>query len=369
MATATQLQVEEVPQQLNSLQQAISSKVCARVGLLGNPSDGFYGKTISFSLANFYAEVKLTPAAAGVSFQPHPQHDSCEFDSLGALGHRLDTQGYYGGIRLLMALCKRFHAHCSKAGLTLPAKGFSLSYDTNIPRQAGLSGSSAIICAGLNCLLQYFQVPESVLPVQQQPSLILSAEAELGITAGLQDRVIQVYGGVVCMDFDQQHMEACGCGIYESLDPALLPRLWLVWCDNPSDSGRVHSTVKQRWLAGDAAVREGMARVAQCAEKGRAALLQRDTAALAQLMDSNFDLRRQMFGDAALGETNLAMIATARSVGAAAKFTGSGGAIVAYCPEGQQQEQRLQEACAAAGYQCVLAEVAPARHQAVPERN
>jgi mevalonate kinase len=49
-----------------------------------------------------------------------------------------------------------------------------------------------------------------------------------------------------------------------------------------------------------------------------------------------------MFGDAALGETNLAMIATARSVGAAAKFTGSGGAIVAYCPEGEQQEQRLK---------------------------
>jgi glucuronokinase len=49
-----------------------------------------------------------------------------------------------------------------------------------------------------------------------------------------------------------------------------------------------------------------------------------------------------MFGDAALGETNLAMIATARSVGAAAKFTGSGGAIVVYCPQGTQQEQQLQ---------------------------
>lgn len=49
-----------------------------------------------------------------------------------------------------------------------------------------------------------------------------------------------------------------------------------------------------------------------------------------------------MFGDAALGETNLAMIATARSVGAAAKFTGSGGAIVALCPQGEQQEQRLR---------------------------
>lgn len=49
-----------------------------------------------------------------------------------------------------------------------------------------------------------------------------------------------------------------------------------------------------------------------------------------------------MFGGAALGETNLAMIATARSVGAAAKFTGSGGAIIALCPEGEPQERRLQ---------------------------
>jgi glucuronokinase len=49
-----------------------------------------------------------------------------------------------------------------------------------------------------------------------------------------------------------------------------------------------------------------------------------------------------MFGDSALGETNLAMIAVARSVGAAAKFTGSGGAIVALCPNGVQQEEQLQ---------------------------
>jgi glucuronokinase len=58
MATATQLQAQEVLQQPKSLQQTISSRVYARVGFLGNPSDGFYGKTISFSLANFYAEVR-----------------------------------------------------------------------------------------------------------------------------------------------------------------------------------------------------------------------------------------------------------------------------------------------------------------------
>jgi hypothetical protein len=51
---------------------------------------------------NVALQVKLMPTAAGVSFEPHPLHDSCEFDSLSALVHRLDTQGYYGGIRLLM---------------------------------------------------------------------------------------------------------------------------------------------------------------------------------------------------------------------------------------------------------------------------
>lgn len=214
---------------------------------------------------------------------------------------------------LLQALCKRFFEHCAAAGVALPVRGFSLAYDTNIPRQAGLSGSSAIICAGwcaqrmcrsqsstrcvaqpawpltplashhhmrpapctrragLNCLLRFFQLPDAALPVRQRPSLVLAAEAELGITAGLQDRVIQAYGGLVFMDFEQQHMAAHGCGLYESLDPALLPRLWLVWCDNPSDSGRMHSTVKQRWLAGDAQVVQGMRDVAHCAADGRCA--------------------------------------------------------------------------------------------------
>jgi hypothetical protein len=51
-------------------------------------------------------------------------------------------------------------------------------------------------------------------------------------------------------------------------------------------------------------------------------------------MDTNFDLRRRMFGDGVLGPTNLDMIAAARSVGAAAKFTGSGGAILARPPRG-----------------------------------
>lgn len=46
-------------------------------------------------------QVVLTPAA-GVCFQPHPEHDAMEFASVAHLAQRVGTQGYYGGIRLLM---------------------------------------------------------------------------------------------------------------------------------------------------------------------------------------------------------------------------------------------------------------------------
>lgn len=36
------------------------SRVHSRIGLLGNPSDGFEGACVSLSLANFYAEVQKT---------------------------------------------------------------------------------------------------------------------------------------------------------------------------------------------------------------------------------------------------------------------------------------------------------------------
>jgi glucuronokinase len=37
--------------------EIVQSRVHARIGLLGNPSDGYGGKTIAVSLENFWAEV------------------------------------------------------------------------------------------------------------------------------------------------------------------------------------------------------------------------------------------------------------------------------------------------------------------------
>jgi len=52
-----------------------------------------------------------------------------------------------------------------------------------------------------------------------------------------------------------------------------------------------------------------------------------------------------MFGDDVLGSVNIKMVEVARSVGASSKFTGSGGAVVALCPDGDSQVEHLCKAC------------------------
>ncbi len=55
-----------------------------------------------------------------------------------------------------------------------------------------------------------------------------------------------------------------------------------------------------------------------------------------------------------------------RSVGAGANFTGSGGAVVVYCPGGEAQADALRAAAQAEGYTLLAAELGPDREQLPP---
>ncbi len=58
---------------------------------------------------------------------------------------------------------------------------------------------------------------------------------ELKITAGLQDRVIQVLEGCVMMDFDRESIEKTGNGLYTPVDISLLPPMFVAYCTKPKD--------------------------------------------------------------------------------------------------------------------------------------
>ncbi|GIL66201.1 hypothetical protein Vafri_19795 [Volvox africanus] len=377
--------------------QRIVHRTFARSGLFGNPSDQYGGRTIAFSLENFYAEVTLTSSeSSAIRIQPHPVYDSTEYASLQELVARTSTEGLYGGVRLLTAAVKRFALYCERNKIPLlrvPTEnggGFTLSYDTNVPRQTGLAGSSAIIYSAIKCLMEWYGIDETMLPYSAHPQLVLSVEAgELGIAAGLQDRVVQVYGGAVHMDFNSEYMQAHGgVGRYCHIDTSLLPQpLYIMYSQNPSESGKVHSGVKERWMAGDPQVRSLMRRVAECGDEGLRLLLLRrphqqqqqvDFAAgqqaevgsgesratrpeIVDLMNLNADLRRALFGDEVLGSKNLRMVELARSIGAGANYTGSGGAVVVFCPDGESQGAVLAAAAHAEGFTLERVKVGPER--------
>ena len=69
-----------------------------RAGLIGNPSDGYHGKTISFIVRNFSASVTLWQSPE-LEIQP-ARRDEMAFGSLDDLVHDTRRFGYYGGCLL-----------------------------------------------------------------------------------------------------------------------------------------------------------------------------------------------------------------------------------------------------------------------------
>jgi glucuronokinase len=318
----------------------IRKRAYARAGLIGNPSDGYNGKTISISVRNFWAEVVLYEwdtvdiVLAG--------DDRASFNSIGDLARDVKLHGYYGGIRLIKATIKRFVEYCERQEVPLHDRNFSVRYETNIPRQVGLAGSSAIIVATLRCLMEFYGVE---IPQEAQPSFVLAVERdELGIAAGLQDRVIQVYEGLVYMDFDrarEHEVHGFKCYHYEPLDPALLPPLYVAYHDALSEPTEVfHNDIRARFDRGEEKVVKAMQHFAALAAAAREALIDHDADRLGQLLNENFDTRRSLYN---LPPWQVQMIETARRCGASAKFAGSGGAIIGTYRDEAMFEQLCRE--------------------------
>jgi glucuronokinase len=294
----------------------------SRAGFLGNPSDGYYGKTIAFAMANFRARVLLYPSAR-LEIKPS-KADLPVFENLQDLYRTTRWRGYYGGIRIIQALIVRFMDYCQDRGNELEERNFTIEYESSIPQRLGMGGSSAIITAALRALCQYFQVD---IPLPVQANLVLETETrELGVPAGLQDRVIQAYQGLVYMDFAKDKIDRQGYGDYERLDVSLLPNVYVAYRTSLSEGTEVfHSNIRERWRRGDPEIVEAMRTWASYAERGRQALVARDYETLNYLIDANFDLRAKIYK---ISAGNMEMIETARHAGATAKFAGSGGAIV-----------------------------------------
>lgn len=311
----------------------ITRSVPARAGLLGNPSDGYGGRTLSLAIPTFSASVQLHELdedvdphwPGGIVIDPAVE-DRSIWTSVDDFVTRIDQFGYGTGPQLLAATVRTFIDVAESIDAPRPA-GFRLVYESTIPRQVGLAGSSALVIAALGCLSEFIglEIPEHILP-----SIALRVETEqLGITAGLQDRVVQTYGGLVAMDFGAMEVDGrfgVSYGHYEREDESGLPPLFLAYRAAAAESSEVyHSRVRARFESGEVLVRETMRSLAGLVTEGRAALRWHNGDRIAELIGANMKLRRRL---GPLPEILLQLVDIALLNEAHATFTGSGGAVV-----------------------------------------
>lgn len=313
-----------------------------RAAVIGNPSDGFYGKTIAFPFSNFHAEARLTERE-GIVLSASRRS---VFSDLDAFYNDYLLQGLSTEDPLVSATVKKFIEHCKAEGISLHNKGFEIEFESNIPREVGLAGSSAIITAILRTLLAYYDVH---IPNTHQANLILAVETkEMGISAGLQDRVVQVYEHPVYMDFDKELMESNGYGEYQMILPDLFHNFYIAYSTEEAEgSDIVHNDLRGRYEAGDAKVHEVMRELSALTGGFLTALKLGQKERLEACMNRNFDLRQSICN---ISKRNLEMIALARSVGASSKFTGSGGAIIGNFSS-EEMYQNLENVFAPKGIQ------------------
>src|SRR3954469_16954493 len=103
----------------------IYSTAYPRAALIGNPSDGYYGKTISFVFRDFSAQVELEPSDH-LHIVPCDR-ERLQFDGMAHLTDEISQNGYYGGVRLVKAAIKVFARYAAQHGINTSAN-FRISY-------------------------------------------------------------------------------------------------------------------------------------------------------------------------------------------------------------------------------------------------
>lgn len=290
----------------------------ARVGLVGNPSDGHGGAVLATVLPAPAAEVVVRPAT-GLHLGGR------SWPSSAAWCEHVETDGFVGEDRLLDAALWTLVDHLGHA---VPRdEGLTIEWSSDVPRSVGLAGSSALAVGVIDAVAASWG---HRLDRRVVAALALRAEHDvLGVAAGWQDRIVQSFGCTVLVD----------AATMEAVDGVLVPfvhrlvapdagiELLVGWAaDVASDSGTYHAPLHARRgeLAGPMAELAALARgVASAWEAG-------DLRAVGEAMDAGWALRQR---HVPLRDDHATLVELVHAAGLPATTPGSGGSVVALCTD------------------------------------
>jgi len=285
---------------------SVTTVVPARTGLVGHPSDAFGGAVLAMPVPALAATVTV---AASRDVRVGDRHFA-DLEALLAAPHEDDSM-------LLTATAAGLVTWLRDRGLRPPSTGFTMTWSTTIPRSVGLGGSSALVIGALRSLARFWEVD---IADDVGPQLALDVEVEgLGIAAGPQDRIVQWRNAPLLMDF------ASTPWALTEIHPPTPMELLVVWTDaarQPSQT--THAPLQQRRDDNDVVLH--MHALGELARRAAAALTAGAVDEFARLVDEGFEHRRALLP---LDPVHVEVVEELRGLGAAATYTGSGGAVVA----------------------------------------
>jgi glucuronokinase len=328
------------------LRRTVAVSVPSRAALVGNPSDlaesQGIGAVISMPLWDFKATVALLPGRDFAVYSP-----KSAANSLLERAQILSRQGVGDWENTVDNTIATFQRMLQSVGREMISIPISIHLDTDIPRQRGMSGSSGMVIALLKALLVVHGLSDhEAFPPHKLAQWALGIETSLGITAGLQDRVLQCYAGAVddmdalFMDFSRKAND--GSNYRPIISTLPLPRMALVLSSHPSHSGSAHAAVKERIETCDPVVLKEMRTLADYATEAADALARGNWHRLGDLMTLNAGVRLGIYGAESLGPVNIHLMDACQKAECPANFTGSGGAMITLLPEGDASIARLE---------------------------
>lgn len=281
----------------------------ARAALAGHPSDGFGGAVLAVPVRQLSATVSVAPG------------DGCVL----------------GDLPLARAAIARLARYFGR-----DADSCDVMWETTIPRSCGLAGSSALVIATLRAAAAHWG---RTIPDEDGPALALAVEVDdLGITAGPQDRIVQWHEQPLLMELGGHPW------IHTVVHPPAPIELFVCWTSEARrPSGAMHATLRAH--RDEPAVRTRMSELAVLAREAADALSRGDVPLLRRCVDEGFEHRRALVP---LEPAHVALVDGLRALGAAATYTGSGGAAVALADD----LQPLRDWAIERGLGCVVTTVA-----------
>ncbi len=200
-------------------------------------------------------------------------------------------------------------------------RGVRLLVRSDAPPGSGLGSSAALGVATIAALAEYLQW--RLLPYEvARESQALETE-ELGLECGVQDQLASAHGGVNYMDVNYPHARVQRVQLDDATHCELEDRFVLVYTGHSHFSSGMHQKVIAEYEAGhNVAVFE---RLAECAVRGKEALLSGDLDGFAEAMNANWEAQKALHPDITTPSIEQLHEVTVAAGAAGFKANGAGG--------------------------------------------